>query len=208
MPLVASSAAMGPGRWMQRPVSWLRRRCYHLPVAAGQDEFRVPTPADEARLWALVEAAWAPLGPEVRQARQELVTRYPGSRADISIVEGALPAFLGILAGCSRELPADELTRLDRVVERKLWELDRADVHAVTGGSADGFLYSRGFVVAMGREFCEAVTGDPEMGVPDAECEEMCYFFTHLCHDQFGEFPATGSGISRESRSNLVAWIF
>jgi hypothetical protein len=83
-------------------------------------------------------------------------------RADISILKGALPAFLDVLAGCSRGLPADELTRLDRVVERKLWELDRADVHAVTGGSADGFLYSRGFVVAMGREFCDAVTGDPE----------------------------------------------
>lgn len=182
-------------------------RCYYPPVAAGQGEFRIPTPADEARLWALVEAAWAPLGPEVRQARQELVTRHPGSRADIALVKGALPAFLGILAAGSRRLPADELTRLDRVVERKLWELDRADVHAVTGGSADGFLYSRGFVVAMGREFCEAVTGDPEMSVPYAECEEMCYFFAHLCHDQFGEFPDTGSGISRESRSNLVAWI-
>ena len=47
--------------------------------------------------------------------------------------------------------------------------------------------------------------GDPEMSVPDTECEEMCYFFAHLCHDQFGEFPDTGSGISRESRSNLVA---
>jgi hypothetical protein len=182
-------------------------RCYYPPVMAGQGEFRIPAPADEARLWALVEAAWAPLGSGVRQARQELITRYPGYRADISLVTGALPAFLGILAGCSRGLPADELTRLDRVVERKLWELDRADVHTVTGGSADGFLYSRGFVVAMGREFCEAVTGDPEMGVPDAECEEMCYFFAHLCHDQFGEFPDTGSGISRESRSNLMAWI-
>jgi hypothetical protein len=50
------------------------------------------------------------------------------------------------------------------------------------------------------------VTGDPEMGVLYAECEEMCYFFAHLCDDQFGEFPDTGSGISRESRSNLVAW--
>lgn len=113
-------------------------RCYHPPVVAGQGEFRIPAPADEARLWALVEAAWAPLGPEVRQARQELVNPLSSSRADISLVKGALPAFLGILAGCSRRLPADELTRLDRVVERKLWELDRADVHAVTGGSADG----------------------------------------------------------------------
>ena len=74
-------------------------------------------------------------------------------------------------------------------------------------GSDDGFLYSRGFVVAMGREFCDAVTGDPAMAVPYAECEEMCYFFAHLSHDQFGEFPDTGSGISRESGSNLIAWI-
>ena len=51
------------------------------------------------------------------------------------------------------------------------------------------------------------MTGDPEMAVPYAECEEMCYFFAHLSHDQFGEFPDTGSGISRESGSNLIAWI-
>jgi hypothetical protein len=107
-------------------------------------------------LWALVEAAWAPLGPEVRQARQDLVVRRPGSRGDISVVEAALPAFLDILAAHCRGLSADELTSLDRVVERKLWELDRADVHAVTGGSDDGFLYSRGLVVAMGREFYDA----------------------------------------------------
>jgi hypothetical protein len=176
-------------------------------VAAGQGEFRLPAPEDEARLWALAEAAWAPLGPEVRQARQDLVVRRPGSRGDISVVEAALPAFLDILAARCRGLPADELTSLDRVVERKLWELDRADVHAVTGGSDDGFLYSRGFVVAMGREFYDAVAGDPEMGVPYAECEEMCYFFAHLSHEWFGEFPDTGSGISRESGSNLTAWI-
>jgi hypothetical protein len=47
-------------------------------------------------------------------------------------VEAALPAFLDILAAICRGLSADELTSLDRVVERKLWELDRADAHAVT----------------------------------------------------------------------------
>jgi hypothetical protein len=198
---------MGPGGMDAAPGELATGVLYYPPVAAGQGEFRIPVPADEAWLWALVEAAWAPLGSGIREVRQELVTRHPGSRADISILEGALPAFLDILAGCSRGLSPDELTRLDRVVERKLWELDRADVHAVTGGSADGFLYSRGFVVAMGREFCDAVAGDPEMGVRYAECEEMCYFFAHLCDDQFGEFPDTGSGISRESRSNLMAWI-
>jgi hypothetical protein len=44
------------------------------------------------------------------------------------------------------------------------------------------------------------------MGVPDAECEEMCYFFAHLYRERFGDFPDTGSGISRESCSNQAGW--
>ena len=48
---------------------------------------------------------------------------------------------------------------------------------------------------------------DPEMGVPYAECEEMCYFFAHLSRERFGKFPDTGSGISREPGSNLTGWI-
>jgi hypothetical protein len=177
-------------------------------VAADRGEFRVPAPEEEARLWSLVETAWAALGPEVRQARQELVVRPSGSPPDISVVAGALQAFLAILAGHCRGLPADVLTSLDRVVERKLWVIDRLDVYAVTGGSDDGFLYSRGFVVAMGREFYDAVAGDPEMGVPLAECEEMCYLFAHLHRERFGDFPDIGSGISRESGSNLSGWIW
>jgi len=59
----------------------------------------------------------------------------------------------------------------------------------------------------MGREFYDAMSDDPEMGVPFAECEEMCYFFAHLSHEQFGHFPVTGSGISHESCSNLTGWI-
>jgi hypothetical protein len=44
------------------------------------------------------------------------------------------------------------------------------------------------------------------VAVPDAECEEMCYFFAHLHRERFGEFPETGSGISRESCSNATGW--
>jgi hypothetical protein len=36
------------------------------------------------------------------------------------------------------------------------------------------------------------------MAVPQAECEEMCYFFAHLHHDRYGSFPDTRSGISRD----------
>ena len=86
------------------------------------------------------------------------------------------------------------------------WERGGADVQAVTDGSDDGFLYARGFIVAMGRDFYDAVTRNPQLAVMDAECEEMCYFFAHLYRARFGEFPETGSGISRESCSNLDGW--
>jgi hypothetical protein len=171
------------------------------------DELKIPAPEDEARLWSLVEAAWAPLGADVRQARQALVTRPAGSEADTFVVTRALPSFLDALAGHCRTLTGAELTCLDRVVERKLWEIDRASIHAVTGGSDDGFMYARGFIIALGREFYDAVADNPEMAVPDDECEEMCYFFAHLHQERFGDFPETGSGISRESGENLIGWL-
>ncbi|NYF54811.1 hypothetical protein HDA35_000642 [Micromonospora purpureochromogenes] len=61
------------------------------------------------------------------------------------------------------------------MVERKLHDIDREDVHEVTDGSDDGFLYCRGWIVALGRAFYEAVRADPAMAVLDADCEEMCY---------------------------------
>ncbi len=101
---------------------------------------------------------------------------------------------------------AQELTVLDRVLERKLYNIDRADIQQVTDGSDDGFLYCRGFIVAMGRNFYEAVAADPAVAVLDAECEAMCYLFANLHNDRFGVYPDTGSGISRESASNPAGW--
>jgi hypothetical protein len=87
-------------------------------VVANPDGLRVPAPEHEARFWSLIEAAWAPLGSEVRQARQALVVRPAGSPADTSVVAGALPGFLEALASHCRRLPWAELTSLDRVLER------------------------------------------------------------------------------------------
>ncbi|WP_037971121.1 DUF4240 domain-containing protein [Streptosporangium amethystogenes] len=167
---------------------------------------------NEEGFWDLVEAAWAPLGVEVNQARQALTHRTPAPGEDphgeppSAVVEAALKEFLSNLGSLSEGLPADELTDLDRVVEAKLHDLDRADVHAVTGGSDDGFLYARGFIVALGRDFYTAVAEDPKKAVPDAECGRMGYFFAHLHRERHGAFPDTGSKISRESFSNPVGW--
>lgn len=160
----------------------------------------------EARFWALLETAWARCGAEASQARRVAAGRMPGSEPGLAAAEAALPVFLGALSDQCRGLPGEDLAGLDRVLERKLYDIDRADIQAVTDGSDDGFLYARGFTVAMGRDFYDAVARDPQMAVPDAECEEMCYFFAHLYSARFGDFPETGSGISRESCSNPGGW--
>lgn len=179
---------------------------YHHLMPADVNERRLPSAEDEERFWALVEAAWAQCSAEANRVRWELAARAPDPDAGISAADGALPVFLSTLADQCRVLPGGELASLDRVLERKLYDIDRADIQAVTDGSDDGFLYARGFIVAMGRDFHDAVASDPQVAVPDAECEEMCYFFAHLYRKRFGEFPETGSGISRESCSNATGW--
>ncbi len=168
---------------------------------------QLPNADDEARFWALVESAWEPLGPEPRAIRRALAERDPAAGGvDIYAIDASLPAFLDNLRTLGADLSSEELTALDRVMERKLYDVDRADIHAVTDGSDDGFLYCRGHLVALGREFYEAVRANPALAVPDGECESICYLFAHLHDKRFGGWPRTGSGISRESFSNTAGW--
>ncbi|MFD6563361.1 DUF4240 domain-containing protein [Micromonospora profundi] len=168
----------------------------------------LPTAADEARLWALIESAWAGLDAEALALRRAIAERDPDSDDDVRFyaIDDWLAPFLARLGALSGELSARELTDLDRVVERKLYDIDREDIHAVTDGSDDGFLYCRGFIVALGRAYYEAVRANPALALEDADCEDMCYFFAHLHNDRFGGWPQTGSGISRESFGNPAGW--
>ncbi|MFE9657413.1 DUF4240 domain-containing protein [Micromonospora sp. NPDC006431] len=172
---------------------------------------QLPTAEEESRFWALVEEAWARLGPEPAVLRRALLDRDPADD-DVEGGDGLyaidrwLDPFLGELRELCAGLSGPELVDLDRVVERKLYDIDRADIHEVTDGSDDGFLYARGFIVAMGRQFYEAVQANPAMAVLDADCEGLCYLFAHLYEECFGAWPETGSGISRESVCNLAGW--
>lgn len=158
---------------------------------------------DETRFWAMIEGAWDLAGGKVK-SRQRL--------ADGKLSESQAYALQEVLeeevAPALREqldaLPADELLAFDRILERKLYDLDRSDIQERTDGSDDGFLYCRGFIVGMGRTYCEVVLANPDRAVTDAECEQMCYISWHLYHDKFGEVPP--SGICRETCSNQAGW--
>ncbi|MEU4423310.1 DUF4240 domain-containing protein [Actinoplanes sp. NPDC024001] len=170
---------------------------------------RLPTAGEETRFWDLVESAWAACGPEQAGLRRALVERDPATddgNDGLYALDDWLESFLEHLRRLSAGLSSAELTDLDRVVERKLFDIDREEIHEFTDGSDDGFLYCRGFVVAAGREFYDAVHARPAMAVLDAECEAMCYFFAHLHNERFGDYPDTGSGVSRESCRNPDGW--
>lgn len=158
---------------------------------------------DENRFWAMIEAAWSEAGGKSKSRQRLAEGKLSEDRTfalQEMLEEEVVPALLDQLD----TLPAEELLGFDRILERKLYDIDRADIQERTDGSDDGFLYCRGFIVGIGRLYYEAVLADPDRAVTDAECEEMCYLSWHMYREKFGEMPP--SGISRESCSNSAGW--
>jgi Protein of unknown function (DUF4240) len=158
---------------------------------------------DENRFWSMIEIAWGAAGGKAK-SRQRLAEGKLSEDGAYSLQETLEEEVVAALQDQLGQLPADELLAFDRILERKLYDIDRADIHERTDGSDDGFLYCRGFIVGMGRAYYEAVLANPDRVVTDAECEQMCYVSWHLHHDKFGEVPP--SGISRETQSNSAGW--
>ena len=83
---------------------------------------------DENRFWSMIESAWKAVGGKAK-ARQRLAEgKLSDDRAE-ELAEGldeVIPALREQLA----ELPAEELLAFHRILERKLYDIDRADVQS------------------------------------------------------------------------------
>jgi hypothetical protein len=157
---------------------------------------------DEGRFWAMIESAWQAVGGKAK-ARQRLADgKLSEEKAEelVEAMEEVIPALRGQLDGLS----GPDLLAFDRILERKLYDIDRAGVQEYTDGSDDGFLYARGFIVAIGKGYYDAVNARPSIATMDLECEDMCYLPWHLHEEKFGPVPP--SAISRESCSNTAGW--
>jgi hypothetical protein len=157
---------------------------------------------DEARFWELIETAWKAVSGKKSQRKKLAAGQSSDEEAEslMEDLEEVIPALQKELG----KLKAKELLAFDRILERKLYDIDRAEIQEHTDGSDDGFMYARGFIVAAGKEYYDAVNADPKRAMMDMECEDMCYISWHMYEDKFGEIP--DSGISRESCSNKEAW--
>ncbi len=157
---------------------------------------------DDIRFWESIETAWKAVGGKV-MVRQKLAEgKLPAEKAEelLESLQEVIPTLREELG----KLPAAELLAFDRILERKLYEIDRAEIHEHTDGSDDGFLYARGFIVAAGKGYYDAVNAKPSVALRDLECEEICYLPLHIHEEKFGKVPQ--SDISRESCSNKAGW--
>jgi hypothetical protein len=157
---------------------------------------------DESRFWVMIETAWQAVGGKAK-ARQRLADGKLSEEKAEELLE-SLNEVIPTLRDRLDKLSGPDLLAFDRVLERKLYDIDRAEVQEHTDGSDDGFLYARGFIVAAGKGYYDAVNARPSIAMMDLECEEMCYLSWHIHEEKFGPVPP--SGISRESCSNTAGW--
>jgi hypothetical protein len=160
---------------------------------------KTATMTNSADLWSLIEKAWSKVAPELADVRTA------PTEDDLEALDEVLDDVIEALRADLQALDKDSLLAVDRTLERALYDIDRAEVQEVTDGSDDGFLYARGFIVALGKTFYDAVNATPSKALMDAECDTMCYLPWHIYEERFGEAPPRSS-ISRESCSNKDGW--
>jgi len=158
---------------------------------------------DDKRFWSMIEDAWRAVDGS-QAAREQLAQgELDEDSADelaCQLSDEVVPALEEALS----QLPKDELLQFDRILERKLYDIDRSEIQEYTDGSDDGFLYCRGFIVAAGKGYYDAVDRDPSRAMMDLEGEDLCYLPVRVHSEKFGDMP--DSGISRESGSNSAGW--
>jgi Protein of unknown function (DUF4240) len=157
---------------------------------------------NEERFWSMIEKAWESVG-GFKKERSKLV-KGKLSEDDADELAGAVDEMAAALREQLSALKQNDLQEFDRILERKLYDIDRAEIQEHTDGSDDGFLYARGFIVAAGKDYYDAVNAKPQVAMMDLECEDMCYLPFHVYEERFGEMPH--SDICRESCSNKAGW--
>lgn len=102
-------------------------------------------------------------------------------------------------------LPQEALIAFDRVLERKLYDIDRYEILCYTDDD-ENFLGARGHIVGLGKTFYDAVNEDPEIALCGFHCKAMTNLPQKVYTKRFGKYPGTGSNISRKSESNKAGW--
>ncbi|MFO0546876.1 MAG: DUF4240 domain-containing protein [Polyangiaceae bacterium] len=163
---------------------------------------------DEVRFWGLIEEAWAHQPVEVLRARKQLARGVEEDDETLacSAVEDALDEVVEDLENSLRSLNQDELRQFDAMLTRKLYELDRHELQHRSHHSDEDFLFARGYVVALGNAYYEAVRTGAVTLPEGAECEAICRLAERVHEDRFGCKPPRDTSVSMRTGSNASGW--
>ncbi len=162
---------------------------------------------NETTFWDMIEQAWEAVAPKLKPRRFKIAVQKgfkEPNELGMELSDVVSSDLVEHLTEKLRAISKEDLLAFDRILEQKMYDIDREDIHAYTDGSDDGFLYVRGFIVALGKEYYELIKGEPERAMADLEGESFCYFPLHLYTSLYGDAPI--SNISRETASNKANW--
>lgn len=161
----------------------------------------------EELFWSLLEQAWEDVSPKLKSKRMKIAAKKgfkEPTELGAELAEVVAGDLVNNLLEKLKNLSREDLLEFDRILERKLYEIDRADIQEYTDGSEDGFMYCRGFIVGQGKEYYEMIKNEPQRAMADLEAESFCYCAVYLYEDLYGEMPQ--SDISRETGGNQSGW--
>ncbi|RYY11345.1 MAG: DUF4240 domain-containing protein [Chitinophagaceae bacterium] len=159
---------------------------------------------DLEKFWDLIEGSWQDAEDANKKRLSAIKTNDQGDLEALAdeIEDNVLTTYEDRLY----ELEKNELTGFIHILEERLYNIDRAEIHEYTDGSDDGFLYVRCYIVAMGRAYYDMIDKDPKKATPDVEAEGFGFTAYSVYADRFDEDFRRGSKHNIETGSNAKGW--
>ena len=139
---------------------------------------------EDLEYWQIIEKAWE-ANPVANEARlNALATKEKNTIAKLEKYTGLITKSL---ESELLKLTKEDLAKFIFFVEKKLYEIDREDIHRYTDGSDDGFYYARGFILGLGYEHYNLVNNNPSKVAYDVEFFEICFIGYVIYKEKYGE---------------------
>lgn len=154
--------------------------------------------------WKLIDDSWADSPQD--DLKRRVATQYNNEDELEDSCGILLDEIINYFKKRLKLLSKEELTQFAHIMEERLYHIDRKEIHEFTGGSDDGFLYCRCFIIAMGKDYYDMIDQDPSKATLDLEAEEVGFAAYQVYQEKFGEEFDRNSIHCIESGSNSDAW--
>lgn len=154
--------------------------------------------------WEIIEKSWLDsaelheLRADAIQDNNDEILEKLSGELDSSIIENYTKRL--------SELDKNELTSFIHILEERIYNIDREEIHTYTDGSDDGFLYCRCFIVGMGKAYYDMIDKTPSKATFDLEAETFGFTAYQVYETVFKEEFDRYSKHSMASVSNRNGW--